>query len=331
WFVVVPGGGAPIAVIPSIGAGLMGRTWVRDIRTWDAPDPRDNGIGLLRDALTEVVPDQGTIGVPMGLETHVRMPMADYARLAKCLDRRDIQDGTACIQRVREVKSEAEIEKLRTSCSIAGRAFGRIGEVARAGRSLNAVARDFQIACLEEGADWVSYVAAAAGPGGYEDVISPPDERPLQQGDVLMIDTGAVRDGYYCDFDRNFSIGPAPEAVKRTYAALWQATDAVLHSLRPGIRASDLHAMLCAALRRHGAEPGGGRLGHGLGTTLTEWPSLTPLDDTVLRPGIVLTLEPSAVLGAGRLMVHEENLVLRETGAELLSPRAPATIPDILP
>ncbi|MEM1266910.1 MAG: aminopeptidase P family N-terminal domain-containing protein, partial [Pseudomonadota bacterium] len=43
WFVVVPGGGAPIAVIPSIGAGLMGRTWVRDIRTWDAPDPRDNG------------------------------------------------------------------------------------------------------------------------------------------------------------------------------------------------------------------------------------------------------------------------------------------------
>ena len=52
--------------------------------------------------------------------------------------------------------------------------------------------RAFQVALLEEGADWVSYVAGAAGPDGYTDVISPAEARRLQRGDVLMLDTGAV-------------------------------------------------------------------------------------------------------------------------------------------
>ena len=330
WFVVIPASGPPMAVIPSIGADLMGRTWVTDIRTWDAPDPRDDGIGLLSDALRALVPETGAIGVPMGLETQVRMPLGDYCVLTQSLGARRITDGTAAVQRVREIKSEAEIEKIRETCAIAARAFARVPDFASAGRGLDAVFRDFQIACLEEGADWVSYVAGAAGPGGYGDVISSADDRPLAPGDVLMLDTGAVRHGYFCDFDRNFSIGPASDAVKRAHEALWHATEDVLSTLRPGARAVDLHAAFTAALLARGGEPGGGRLGHGLGIALTEWPSVTPLDETVLRAGMVLTLEPSAALGPGCLMVHEENIVLRETGPELLSPRAPQDIPEIL-
>jgi Xaa-Pro aminopeptidase len=75
----------------------------------------------------------------------------------------------------------------------------------------------------------------------------------------------------------------------------------------------------------------GGRLGHGLGVTLTEWPSLTPLDTTELREGMVLTLEPSVNIAPGLIMVHEENIVLRAHGPELLSCRAPAALPVILP
>lgn len=329
WFIILPASGDPVAVIPSIGADLMGRTWVSDIRTWDAPDPADDGISLLSETLTELVGDTGRIGVPQGLETSLRMPLADFAKLTQNLKPRVFVDGTACVQRVREIKSEAEIAKIRTTCAVAARAFERVPEFALAGRGLDAVFRDFQVACLQEGADWVSYLAGAAGPSGYGDVISPADARPLQAGDVLMLDTGAVCEGYYCDFDRNFAIGPASDIVKRTHHALWQATQEVLKAAMPGQRASDLHAMLCAALRRFGMEPGGGRLGHGLGITLTEWPSFTPKDDTILRAGMVLTLEPGAIMGPDCMMVHEENIVLRDTGAELLSLRAPAEIPEI--
>ena len=329
WFVVIPETGAPVAVIPAIGAELMGRTWLRDIRTWDAPDPRDDGIGLLAETLAEQVPPQGRIGLPMGLETHLRMPLAGFETLRARLAPRHFTDATACVQRVREVKSEAEIARIRTTCAIAGRAFARLPEFAAAGRPLAEVFRDFEIALLAEGADWVSYVAGGAGPEGYGDVISPAGLQPLQRGDVLMLDTGAVKDGYFCDFDRNYAIGRASDTARRAHAALWQATEVTLAALRPGLRARDVHAALCTGLQRHGATPSGGRLGHGLGLSLTEWPSFTPLDDTPLRAGMVLTLEPGCITAEGRIMVHEENLVLREDGAELLSPRATPELPEI--
>ncbi len=329
WFVVVPASGQPVAVIPSIGVDLMSRTWLTDIRTWDAPDPRDDGVSLLSDTLCEIVPQKGIIGVPQGLETHLRMPLADYALVQDRVRPRAIVDATACVQHVREIKSEAEIEKIREICSVAARAFERVPEFAESGRFLDAVFRDFQIACLQEGADWVSYVAGSSGPDGYGDVISPADGRPLGKGDVLMLDTGAVRDGYFCDFDRNFAIGAASDVAARVHRALWLATEDVLQSLRPGMLACDVHRLLCDGLSKRGAEPGGGRLGHGLGITLTEWPSFTPLDKTPLREGMVLTLEPGAVVRTGTYLVHEENIVLRENGAELLSPRAPAELPVI--
>jgi Xaa-Pro aminopeptidase len=115
--------------------------------------------------------------------------------------------------------------------------------------------------------------------------------------------------------------------VRSAHAALHAATDAALAALRPGMTAADLHGVLTRALQAEGATPGGGRLGHGLGLSLTEWPSLTPRDHTELRAGMVLTLEPSVELAPGRLIVHEENLVLREDGPELLSTRAPAEMP----
>ena len=328
WFVVVPQLGDPVAVIPSIGAELMSRTWLGEIRTWDAPDPRDDGISLLADTLAEQVRARGRIGLPMGMETHLRMPLADFEALRERLAPRGFVDATACIQRVREVKSEAEIAKIRACCTITGRAFARVPEFAAEGRPLSEVFRDFQIALLAEGADWVSYVAGGAGPDGYGDVISPAGSQPLRRGDVLMLDTGAVKDGYFSDFDRNFAIGTASDTVRRAHAALWQATEDTLAVLRPGMRACDVHALLCDSLQKCGAPPSGGRLGHGLGITLTEWPSFTPLDDTPLRAGMVLALEPGCVIGEGRIMVHEEDIVLRENGAELVSPRAPAELPE---
>lgn len=329
WFIVIPTAGDPIAVIPAIGSALMRRCWIKDIRTWDAPDPFDDGVSLLADTLTEVVPALGKIGIPMGLESHLRMPIADFVRLQDRIAPRKIADGTRAIYRVREVKSQAEIAKIRATCAVADAAFARVPEFVRQGVPLSQVFRDFQVALLQEGADWVSYIAGGAGQGGYGDVISPADDRPLQAGDVLMLDTGAVRDGYFCDFDRNFAIGRPTDAVRRAHAALYAATDVALAKLRPGMLARDAHRILTESLRQHGAVAGGGRLGHGLGLTLTEWPSLTPLDTTELRDGMVLTLEPGVEIAAGRILVHEENIVLRADGPELLSRRAPSELPEI--
>lgn len=329
WFIVVPAAGEPVAVIPAIGSDLMSRTWMNDIRTWDAPIPQDDGVSLLTDTLCALVPETGCIGLPMGLETHLRMPVADHFAVAEKIAPRRFGDATAVVHRVREIKSEAEIDKIRASCAIADAAFDRVPEFAGEGTPLNEVFRMFQVALLQEGADWVSYVAGGAGQGGYGDVISPADATPLRNGDVLMLDTGAVRDGYFCDFDRNFAIGHAHDEARRAHAALYKATDGAMEKLKPGMTAKELHRVLVEALTAEGATPGGGRLGHGLGITLTEWPSFTTRDETPLREGMVLTLEPGVEIAPGKIMVHEENIVLRAAGPELLSRRATPELPVI--
>ena len=197
--------------------------------------------------------------------------------------------------------------------------------------------RRFRIEALGTGVDDVSYLVGSAGPDGYDDIIAPPDDRPLQAGDVLMLDTGCVWDGYFCDFDRNFAIGRASQAALDAHHRLDDAIEAALMTVRPGALARDLFTAMDRVLRPDGAhEDGGddvGRYGHGLGIQLTEPPSHTGWDETELAAGMVLTLEPSiayrAADGGTRMMVAEENILLTGDGAELLTRRAPRDLPVI--
>lgn len=320
WFLIVPAHGKPVAVIPTIGAALMGRSWIDDIRTWRSPDYTDDGVGLLADTLRDL--GATNIATPMGLETHLRMPLDDFDRLQEALGKAIVGDE-GMIPALRMIKSDAEIAKIKTACDVANRAFARVGEIAGAGVPLSSVFRKFQMLCLEEGADWVPYLAGGMGQGGYDDVISPASDAPLQDGDVLMLDTGLVVDGYFCDFDRNFAIGSITEATQTAHGKLIDAVAAAMAIARPGTTAAHLfHAMDDIVTGGAGGSDTG-RLGHGLGMQLTEWPSLIPADKTPLAEGMVLTLEPGIDVGHGRMLVHEENIVVTTDGARFLSTPAP--------
>lgn len=320
WYLVIPASGKPIAVIPSIGAALMAQTWVDDIRTWRAPDPADDGISLLSDTLNEIA-GIGRIGIPSGPETHLRTPQSDWGWIKSGTFGQFVPDN-GITARLRAVKSGAEIAKIETACTIAGRAFGRVPEIAGQGRALSAVFRDFQRLLLEEGADWVPYLAGGADRDGYGDVISPAADRPLEQGDVLMLDTGAVFDGYFCDYDRNFAIGPASPIARDAHARLIDAVNGAADIARPGTTAADLFHAMDKVVTGGAGGSDAGRLGHGLGMQLTEGMSLIAADQTVLAEGMVLTLEPGIDTVDGRIMVHEENIVITQDGCRFISPRA---------
>lgn len=318
WFVVLPADGDPIAVIPEIGAALMGRSWVRDIRTWPAPRPEDDGVSLLADTLAQM---GGPIGTPDGPESHVHMPLADFVRLKEACPH-PIGSDCGIVADLRAIKSPAEISCLRSVCAVANRAFDRVSEIAGVGVPLSQVFRGFQSLLLEEGADWVGFLAGAAGQDGYEDVISPAHDVPLAQGDVLMLDTGAVLGGYYSDFDRNFAVSHASEIAKHAHRTLIEATQAGFEAVRPGARACDVWRAMTEVTGSQGA-----RFGHGLGLHLTEGLSFLERDETELRCGMVLTLEPYVTTVSNRIMVHEEVIAVTETGAEALTRFAGPDLP----
>lgn len=330
WFIYVPKLGKPIAVIPEIGAELMSTTWLTDIRTWSAPNPVDDGISLLQDLIKSDLGSKGSVGVPMGHETHLRMPLADFANLRAKLPEINFIDATVVIRELRMIKSEIEIQKITHICQIASKTFAHGQEVFFAGQPLQESFRSFKRACLANGADDVPYLVGGAGAGGYRDVISPPSLTPLERGDILMLDTGAVFDGYYCDFDRNYAIGYADDASKTANDVLWRATEVGRKAMIPGATCREVYESMQRVIQEFDSSPNDvGRLGHGLGMQLTEWPSLAAFDDTVLQENMVMTLEPSLSYGAGRLMVHEENLVIKDGEAHYLTARAPRELPII--
>ncbi|NVK13398.1 MAG: aminopeptidase P family protein [Rhodobacteraceae bacterium] len=330
WFLFVPPAGKPVAIIPEIGADLMRRTWIKDIRTWSAPAPQDDGISLLTELLAPIAGRGGTIGLMKGHETSLRMPLGDYERLIAGLPGLKVADATPLVRGLRMVKSAAEIEKLRYICGIGSRTFAQVPQIAHAGQPFEDLFRAFRREALAQGADDVPYLVGGADQGGYSDVISPPTTRPLQAGDIVMLDTGATWDGYFCDFDRNFAIGRADDLSRRAYDVLWRATEAGIAAAKPGATCRDLFRAMQSVIAEMDDQGGDvGRLGHGLGMQLTEWPSHAAFDGTVIEENMVLTLEPSLGYGDGRIMVHEENIVVRADGAELLTVRAAPELPVI--
>ena len=320
WFVILRRDQTPLAIIPEIGAELMARSDIAEIEAWPAPRPHDDGLSLLKDRLANCQ----RLGVLMGHETTFRMPLNDVFELRAALPAEWI-DATDIIRDLRMVKSDREIAYIRQICGIASQGFARVPEIANTGQSLSSVFREFKRMLLELGADDVPYLVGGVDHPSYDDVISPPDDRPLSNGQILMLDTGATLNGYFCDFDRNYAVGTPTASAQRAYAKLYDATDAAMEMARPGVRACDLFAAMAKSMDTQNSDVG--RFGHGLGMQLTEWPSLAAWDETIIRENMVLTLEPSIDVDGGGIMVTEENILITDGAPILLSTRAPKELP----
>jgi Xaa-Pro aminopeptidase/protein-tyrosine-phosphatase len=340
----------PIAVVPSIMEEcIREKTWLDDIRTWVAPCPHDDGVSTLTTTLIEVTPSGGKVGFMMGHETHIRAPLADILRVKQTLKEENITfvDGTRIMRESRMVKSPYEISCIKQAARIASASFcalpARINQLRREGGEMTerTVRKQMHLLMLEYGADTMPYVMCQSGLGGYTNIVMDPTDQVLKDGDVVVIDTGAKFENYWCDFNRNFVVGvpldPA-SAVAETHDILWRATEAGFAAAVEGNTTSDIFYAMLAVIPTDGKfdekDFSTGRMGHGLGLELTELFSNKPGDDTPLRAGMVVTLEPSMpIVGSsdGKMLVHEEDIVVSPNGGVpvWLSHRAPRTMPVV--
>ena len=330
WFLLVPVEGKPIAVIPTIGVVGMLDTWIDDVRSWTSPQPGDDGITLLTSSIQELPKHFGRIGVSLGPESHLRMPAQDFDSLRRNLGVMEIIDCSRLLVELCSIKSEAEVEKIKFVCELTSDSFNALPGFAKAGDSEREIVQKMRIDLLKRGADNTPYIVSASGPDGYDNIIMGPTDRRLQNGDLLIIDTGTTFDGYYCDFDRNFAFGDASDGAGQAYETVFKATDAGFEAAKPGATTRDIWRAMWSILEAGGAEGNDiGRMGHGLGVQLTEWPSITATDDTLLKPGMIMTLEPGMTYEKTKQMVHEENILITDSGAIMLSKRAAAELPVI--
>jgi Xaa-Pro aminopeptidase len=330
WFVVLPLQGKPIAVIPCIGKSGMAQTWVDDIHCWDSPNPKDDGVSILTKVLDDCCKKFNKIGVPLGIESKVHMPYDNFTTILKSLSRVELVDVALELHKIRAIKSSAEIEKISAACTITNQGFDALPSHARAGQSERQISKDMTINLLKHGADFVEYLICGSGPGGYDSIIMGPTGRIIEPGDIAIFDTGTTFDGYYSDFCRNFAFGTINDETKKANDVVHRSIDAAFDIAKPGTTTKDLFNAMWSVLEEGGALGNDvGRLGHGLGCELTEWPSNTPHNEVTLQAGMVITLEPGMYYAEGKSLVHEENIVITENGAQWLSRRADHEIPVI--
>ena len=330
WFLLLSLDQDPIAIVPSIGKTALKKTWIKDVKTWQSPNPIDEGITVLQDTILSIQSKKCSIGCEIGMESNLRMPIKDFQKLSTNLNNHSFVDASPLIWKLRMIKSENEISKIKKIISIASNAFDELPNHLQIGQSEIEICNIMKKTLLDLGADHTLYMSCASGPGGYDQIICDPTEKKLQNGDVLIIDTGTTLDGYFCDFDRNFGFGKIADSAKIAYEILWLATEAGMKSAKPGASCADVSNAMLSVLHKKGLSSNSvGRMGHGIGLQLTEPPSIMSNDNTVLKENMVIAIEPCLEYAPGTMLVHEENILITKDGFERLTSRAPKSIPII--
>ena len=329
WFLVVPLSGRLMAVIPEIGEKLFEKTFVEDIYSWSSPNIKGDDISPLKSLLDSMPSRFGAIGAELGKEMSIRMPVLDFGILQSNF-KFNIVDGTSLIWKLRIVKTLNEIRKIEKVAQIVSDVFEKLPTFISADDSERDVAKKLKTEILKKGADNIPYLPVVSGVGGVSQIISNPTDKLISSGDFLFIDTGTTFDGYFCDFDRNFAIGQASDELKKTNEILWHATEEGIKNLVPGAKTKDIWKKINKKIEDFGFMiKGEGRYGHGVGLQLTEPPSISSFDNSIIQENMVLTIEPSLEYKPGKIIVHEENIFVSKDGPILLTKRAPKELPLI--
>jgi Xaa-Pro aminopeptidase len=227
--------------------------------------------------------------------------------------------ATKLVERLRALKDPGELDALRRSAALLNTAYERLGQEQVAGRTEAEIAWWMERTIRELGADAVSFAPiVASGPNAALPHHGPGD-RVVQQGDVLLVDAGALVDGYCSDCTRTFAVGELPANLKRAYEVCLQAQLESLAAVRPGVTGQSVDAVARAFIREHGYEVLHG-LGHGVGLAIHEEPRLADTSTEELTASNVVTVEPGVYLsGIGGVRI-EDLVVVGEDGPEVLTP-----------
>ncbi len=329
WFLIISKNDPIKAIIPSIGIAPIEKTFIKNIEVWQSPNPKDEGVSLLKNIIKSF-PKNSNIGFELANETHLRMSIQDYIKIQKELSDYNFVDASKVIWNLRKIKSKIEVEYISKICSIASKVFDNFPDKIYSKITEREATSIFKKELINNGVDYIMYMACASGQGGYDQIITNPSKKKLENGDILIIDTGSTINGYFCDFDRNFGFGKINQTSLDAYTKLWEAIESTLEIIKPGINCSEIYSSLSKyLLPDNNNNDSVGRMGHGLGLQLTEPPSIMQNDQTIIEKNMIITLEPSIELSKNVMLVQEENILITENGFKLLSTRTPEKLPII--
>jgi Xaa-Pro aminopeptidase len=222
---------------------------------------------------------------------------------------------------IRKVKDDNEVDLIRKSVGVAEEAFEAIRSEIKEGLTENYLAGLLVFELRSRGATNSSFPVIVAAGANSSLPHYRPGESLIQRDQPLLIDWGALYKGYCSDLTRTLMVGRVNSKIKQIYKVVFEAQQAAIAFLRPGVttRQADQVARDVIDRAGFGKEFGHG-LGHGIGREIHELPSMRKIGgEEELRPGMVVTVEPGIYLpGEGGVRI-EDDVLITHSGCEVLS------------
>lgn len=305
-------------------------SWVTDIRIYGPPF----GYKALEELLTDLGLKNGTIGMELGFDQRLWFPVLEFLNLRDSMSGASFVDAANILWRLRMIKSGEEIELIRRAGRINGRALRRAFSELKEGDTEHDVARLVCQFMVEEGAirpphtQFLVVTEQKAKSKGHRARMLGPSDDQLRKGELVFVDSGAVIDGYWGEFNRMAVVGEASdEKAENHHKIRTIVRRSIEEAFKPGnsFRKVMEHMVtiyqdldLAEAQYSRYTKPPFFHLAHGVGLNGSEPPFVRMDDDSPLEVGMVVDVE--AYLTADSMTYgSEENVLITEEGSEILS------------
>lgn len=224
------------------------------------------------------------------------------------------------VEEMRMIKTPDEISVIKQACEIADRSFQHILSFIKPGVAEKDVALELEFHMRKQGATATSFeTIVASGPRSAlpHGVAS---EKVIAQGELVTLDFGAYYQGYVSDITRTVAVGEPSQQLKQLYQIVLEAQLAGVTHIKAGLTGKEADAIARDIITAAGfGDKFGHSTGHGIGLEVHEGPGLSSKSDVILKPGMVVTVEPGiyiSQLGGVRI---EDDVVITENGCEIIT------------
>ncbi|MFB9761890.1 Xaa-Pro dipeptidase [Ectobacillus funiculus] len=224
------------------------------------------------------------------------------------------------VEKLRLIKTDAEIKILKEAAQIADAAFTHILSFIRPGVSELAVSNELEFFMRKQGAAASSFDIIVAS--GHRSALphGVASEKLIETGEFVTLDFGAYYKGYCSDITRTIAVGEPSQDLKDIYDVVLEAQLRGLDGIRAGVTGKEADALTRDYITEKGyGQYFGHSTGHGIGLEIHEGPGLSIRSDTVLEPGMAVTVEPGIyIAGLGGVRIEDDVIVTKE-GNEILT------------
>ncbi|NLK70285.1 MAG: aminopeptidase P family protein [Clostridiales bacterium] len=217
------------------------------------------------------------------------------------------------ISRMRMVKDKHEIEKISQAQEIAEKAFEHILDFIKVGRTEREIELELNWAMLKNGAEAISFDSIVLSGKNTSMPHGVPSNKRVESGDFVLMDFGAVIDGYHSDMTRTVCVGKPTAEMINVYSIVLSAQENAIKSARAGIRGKDLDRSARKIIEDVGyGSAFGHSLGHGVGLDIHEMPTASQMSETILEKNMLVTIEPGIYLPEKFGVRIEDLVVIKE-------------------